>query len=142
LSSSNRIQIETITNQKLSRFEWISVWGLTFVVISQMYQMSHDDVFASISLTVLASASFLLVLVLRDLDNLKWQKDKWTWEPLHNLFTNMELMPYYPRVIFETGEAKAPYGVKIRVADYPDLYPIMTNKTVTTVEYHDPRSPK
>lgn len=142
-SSSNRIQVETLVNQKLSRYEWISVWSLAFVTISHTYEMSHkDEIFNAILLTILASASLLLVLVLRDLDNLKWQKGKWTWQPLHRLFLNMDLMPYYPRIIIESGEAKVPHDEKIRLADYPNPYPDISGKTVDVVGGDDVRKSK
>lgn len=136
-SSSNRIQIETITTHKISIFEWISVWSLTFVVVFNLYGMTTGDVFQSLLITILASAIILLVLVLRDLDNLKWQKAVWTWKPLHSLFVNMDLLPYYPRIIVDVGEAKIPNGEKIRLADYPNPYPDMTNKTIKVEEYSD-----
>lgn len=135
LSSSNRVQVETLMSQRLSKFEWISVWGLTFVVVSHLYEMSHGILFQTLLLTILASASVLLVLVLRDLDNLKWQKDAWTWRPLRNLFISLDLLPYYPRPIVDKGEAKIKKGEKIRLADYPNLYPDMRDKIVKTEEY-------
>ncbi|HSX18108.1 MAG TPA: hypothetical protein VLE51_02015 [Candidatus Saccharimonadales bacterium] len=135
ISSSNRVQIETITTQRISIFEWISVWSLTFVVVFNLYLITRHDAFQSILITILASALILLVLVLRDLNNLKWQKGIWTWKPLHNLFVNMDLLPYYPRIIVEIGEAKIPSGEKVRLADYPNPYPDMTDKVINVEEY-------
>ena len=129
-SSQNRIHIEAIVKQSLSKYEWVSIWALTFVVLATLYQMSNGGLFNAILLTVLASASLLLVLVLRDYDNLKWQKDAWTWKPLHNLFHDLGLVPYYPRRIVEIKEARIPEGDKVRLANYPNPYPDMTDKVV------------
>lgn len=140
LSSVSRIQIETIVDQKISNYEWISVWGLTFVVVSHLYEMSNGDTYAAVLLTILASASVLLVLVLRDFDSLRWQKDTWTWKPLHRLFQNMDLIPYYPRQVVTSGEAKIAKGQKIRLAYYPEYYPNMVGKTIEVVEFVDAKS--
>lgn len=134
-SVENRTLIETLTTHKLSKHEWISISGLTFVVISLLYEMSDNNFFHSIILTILASSSFLLVLILRDLDNLKWQKDVWTWKPLHNLFKELGLVPYYPKRIVDIGEAKIPNGDKVRLATYPNKYPSMEGKVVEEVIY-------
>jgi hypothetical protein len=140
LSSVNRVQIETIVGQKLSNYEWISVWGLTFVVVSHLYEMSNGDTYAAVLLTILASASVLLVLVLRDYDSLRWQKDTWTWKPLHRLFQNMDLIPYYPIQVVMSGEAKIEKGQKIRLADYTEYYPNMNGKTIEVVEFVNAKS--
>lgn len=139
LSSSNRIQIETLTTQRISKFEWISVWSLTSVVVLNLYAITRHDVFQSMLITILASSLILLVLVLRDLNDLKWQKGIWTWKPLHSLFVNLDLLPYYPRIIVDIGEAKIPSGEKVRLADYPNPYPDMSNKTIKVEEYDGTR---
>jgi len=73
------------------------------------------------------------------LNNLKWQKTIWTWQPLHNLFKNLDLIPYYPKPVVDRGEAKIEKGELIRLANYPQSYPDMTKKVIETVEYHGPK---
>ena len=115
LSSINRVQIEAYTKQKISRVEWMSVWALTFLVISHTYEMTRGDIFSSILLTIMASAVLLMTLMLRDLNSLKWQKDEWTWQPLHRTFVHLNLLPYYPGPIIDSGEARPDKGQEILV---------------------------
>lgn len=138
-SSTNRAQIETLTTHRISPFEWVSMIGLVGAVVATLYSITTNDIVQSMFITVVASSTFLLVLVLRDLNNLKWQKAIWTWRPLHNLFKDLDLIPYYPKLIVDRGEAKIENGEIVRLADYPQPYPDMKDKTIETVEYHGPK---
>jgi hypothetical protein len=132
-SAENRTLIETLTSHKLSKAEWISVTGLTLVIVALLYELTDTDLFHTLILSVLASSSILLVFILRDLDNLKWQKDLWTWKPLHRLFKELDLIPYYPKHIVDIGEAKIQKGEVVRLASYPSPYPDMKDKIIDTV---------
>ena len=117
-SLSNRIQISTLTSDRLSKYEWISISGLTTVIIFILYRMSDPNILSSLELTILAGSSFLLVLILRDINNLKWQKQEWTWDPLFDLFVSMGMIPYFPKGVVKTGEYKIPHGATVRVGHH------------------------
>ncbi len=135
-SSTNRTQVETIVHENLSKLEWISVCSLTFIFISLVWQMTYSGmgIFYLLLTDVLASTSLLLLLVARDINALKWQKDTWTWKPLNSLFKSMGLIPYYPRIVVTSGEVILPVGEKVRFAEYPNPYPDMNGKEVRIVE--------
>lgn len=133
--STNRAQIETLTLEHLSKLEWLSLGGLTIGFIISLWPISTGNILLSFMLTILATAVILLVFVLRDLDRLKWQKSTWTWRPLHKLFNDLDLVPYYPLGVILRHEAKVQKGEKIRIARYFNHYPNMEDKTIETVEY-------
>lgn len=127
-----RSQIETIVSERISRYEWASALFLLVLVVVTAYSMSDGTVLRAIFVSILATASLLLVLVLRDINNLKWDKYTWTWKPLRNLFRNLSLIPYYGdnehEVKFEPGE-------RFRLATYLDKYPDMSGKKVAIYGY-------
>ena len=131
----DRAQIETLVIQRLSRMEWLSIIGLAGGFILSLWPLSNGDLLLSLMLTVIASSVLLLIFVLRDLDQLKWQKSKWTWLPLHKLFLHLDLTPYYPAGVIKNGEARVKRGEEIRVARYYSPYPNMVDKTIEIVEY-------
>jgi hypothetical protein len=92
--------------------------------------MSNDTLLRAVFVTVLATASVLLVLVLRDMNNLKWDKDSWTWQPLKNLFRNLDLTPYFPAD--NLHETKFKKGEKYRVSALPVDLDNLDNRVVET----------
>lgn len=56
------------------------------------------------------------------------------WEPLHNLFKYLDLLPYYPEEVIRSGRINLPKGEKVRLVQYPDPYPDMSNKAIKEVE--------
>jgi hypothetical protein len=105
----NRSQIETMLGGRVSGYEWASIIFLLILVVFTAHSMSDGTIVRAIFVTILATASVLLVLVLRDTNNLKWGKNDWTWAPLRRLFQNLDLIPYFPsnnlhEVKFEKGE--------------------------------------
>jgi len=134
-SSTNRSNIESVVAQRISRHEWVAIIILGAVLVANLYSASDGSWQTALILTGIGAASVLLMLVLSELNDLKWQKDIWTWKPFHQLFLDLDLVPYYSRRLLEIGEAKVEKGEKVRLADYPNPYPDTTGKVVTTEEY-------
>jgi hypothetical protein len=74
------------------------------------------------------------------LDNLAWQEQNWIWKPLTNLFIELDLFPYFPIDVLNSGRLslkeikKWDKVKKIRVAHYPLSYPDMTGKKVEIIK--------
>lgn len=83
---------------------------------------------------LLSTSSFIFILILRDLDGLFWKEQDWIWEPLNQLFSELDLIPYYPVDVIKQKRAKLEKGLKIRVAYYPNPYPDQSGKK-TKIEY-------
>lgn len=129
--SRNRKRVETTIHDRVSGFEWASLIALWVLSIALILDLNTNSTFSVIASVTLATVATLLLLVLRDLNTLRWNVQDWIWEPLHNLFLSLDLLPYYAEGVLRYGEAKPPAGSRIRVGHYSKPYPDMTGKTVT-----------
>jgi hypothetical protein len=87
--------------------------------------------------SLLSAVLVLLLLVLSELDSLRWQEKNWIWQPLSELFTELGLIPYFPEALFKEERLKIKHFEhlkKVRIASYPNPYPDMKGKTVKTVK--------
>jgi hypothetical protein len=134
-SSINRKKVETFVQSKVLNFEWGVVLALLLLELFFIFYFNSGNIISIILSTLLATAAITLVLILRDFDTLKRSEDKWIWEPLGNLFHSLGLVPYYPESAVKRKRAKIHKGEKIRIAEYPDVYPDMNNKRVEEVTY-------
>jgi len=134
-SAINRKKVETFVQDKMLNMEWIIILILLVIQLFFIFYFNTGSLISILLSAVLATAAVALVLVLRDMDNLKRKEEVWIWEPLSNLFHALELMPYYPISVIKGKRAKIKKGEKIRVANYKDVYPDMTNKKVEEMEF-------
>jgi hypothetical protein len=132
-ANEQRREVEYLVRNSMLSFKWITLMGLLAVILFSIFY-TNDGSLPSIIITVLLStASILFLLLIRDLDSLMWKEQMWIWEPLNQLFEELDLLPYYAEPIIAKGRVKFKKGYKIRVAYYPHPYPDMRGKTVKTV---------
>jgi hypothetical protein len=134
-SSVNRKKAETFVQDKMMNMEWIIILVLLIIQLFFIFYFNTGSIISIILSALLSTIAVTLVMVLRDMDSLKRKESIWIWEPLHNLFKSLDLLPYYPRSRIKAGRLSLKKGEKIRVASYPDIYPDMTNKKVEELEY-------
>ncbi|MCL5432649.1 MAG: hypothetical protein M1524_00850 [Patescibacteria group bacterium] len=134
-SSINRKRVETFVQNKILIIEWIVVLILLVLELFFIFYFNSGDLISIILSTLLSTSAIVLVLILKDFDNLKRNEDKWIWEPLGNLFQSLGLVPYYPMATIKDNRAKIRKGEKIRVAEYPNNYPDMSDKKVNEIIY-------
>jgi hypothetical protein len=132
--STTRTKIEALVRSRLSVHEWVATMTFLAVTVVALYSMSDGDLFNSIVFSAVVAALILLVVILFESDKLKWDKDQWTWQPLHDIFIDIGLLPYYPGDAVARGEIKLPRQEKIRIAKYHDKYPDMSHKEVEITE--------
>jgi hypothetical protein len=129
----NRSQVETAVSERISKYEWASIIFLLVLVVVAAHSMSDGTIMRAIFVSILATASVLLVLVLRDMNNLKWDKYTWTWKPLRKLFKDLGLVPYYGALAHEVKlEPNEEFRI---VTSYPHEYPDVSDKKVVLVRF-------
>lgn len=133
-SAQNRKTVESLVHERVLTFEWVSILTLLGVILYFIFDLNNGSLTMMIASIALSTAAIILVFVLKDLDNLKWKEKSWIWEPLENLFTELDLVPYFPKDVIDEGRATIEKGQKIRVATYPNKYPDMSGKEVQEVE--------
>jgi hypothetical protein len=116
-------------------YEWITLIVLAGVIITSLYG-DHGFVPLSFILVPFISSSLVLLFaILYELDVLKWQERQWIWEPLTELFEELDLLPYYPEAIFNGDRMKIHElgAERFRIAHYPNPYPDISGKSVEVV---------
>jgi hypothetical protein len=129
---SDRSLIEAASGQAMSQLEWTGLLLLLAVLLGLLAVLPGGTPLGSLVAGVMAGALMTLIVLLRKLDLLRWHERVTIWEPTTRLFRSMGRDPYVPREVIDTGRYR-PVG-RVRVVDYPSLYPIRANKVVTVVD--------
>jgi hypothetical protein len=117
-------------------FEWIALIGLYVVFIILMFQLNDGSGLAVLILPILATVLTLLLWILQNLNNLRWQESSWIWKQLSNLFLELDLVPYFADDIIDKNRISKKHlkGIKkYRKGIFPYKYPEMTGKRIKTV---------
>lgn len=132
----HRKQLESLVRQRVRAPEWLALLGL-FVSLWLLVLLAGPvpAVLTAVEALMIAALAGLLCTVWL-MDNFKWQENQAIWEPLHRLFLALDLVPYYPADVFETGRLARPAG-PVRIARYPHRYPDMSGKVVTMLTDSD-----
>jgi hypothetical protein len=133
---SNRAIIESITGQSLSVLEWSGLILLLLLLVGLIAVIPGGTVLGAAAAGVMAGTLTTLMILLRKLDLLRWHERTSIWEPTTRLFRSMDLDPYVPRAVIDSGRYR-PAG-RIRVVDYLNPYPDRSSKAVT-IECRDER---
>lgn len=121
---------------KMSGYEWASLLILFLVILFVVFHENIGSFISILVVSVISSALVLSLLILRRLDTLQWQEQKWIWEPLVELFQDLDLIPYFPNVLFSENRVdikKIENLKKARVAHYKYPYPNLQGKKIKTV---------
>jgi len=124
-----RALIEAATGQVMSPIEWSGLFLLLAVLLSLIAVLPGGTALGAVVAGVLAGSLVTLMTLLRRLDLLRWHERVTIWEPTTRLFRSMGYDPYVPREAIASGRYR-PTG-RVRVVDYPDLYPVRATKIVT-----------
>jgi hypothetical protein len=133
-AAKNRKQVEAAVTEQLAPLEWFSILTLLALILFFIFYMNDGSLVSVVTSTLLAVASVVVVLVLKDLDSLQWKEQSWIWEPLENLFKELNLVPYYPEDLIKDQRIKLEKGDKVRVATYQNSYPDMSDKLIRVIE--------
>ena len=133
-ASERRKQLEALVRQRVSPVEWVTLVSLLAALWGLMLAANGGPIVAGLLGGVLVASLAGLLVLLRHLDEFRWQEGEAIWNPLHNLFLSLDLLPYYPRDTVRTGRLDPPSG-QLRLVDYPHPYPDMTDKTIVIADH-------
>ncbi len=133
-TTKNRKQVEALVRRSMLRFEWAILLTLLAVILFCLFSLNNGTAVSIITTTLLSSAAITLVFVLKDLDSLRWKEEYGIWDPLGDLFLELDLLPYYPKTVLDTGRTRLKKGQKVRIAEYPNPYPDITGKKIKIIE--------
>lgn len=126
----NRKLVGTYARQKMTGLEWVSIISLHTLIAFFVLSFNDRKLSSSLLSTVLVVAGFIMILVLKELNNLTWQENDWIWQPLHNLFIDLDLLPYYPEMVIDQRRARVAPGSEVRICHYNKPYPDMSDNEV------------
>lgn len=132
--SKNRKQVETLVQSRMPEFEWLSLVILGLIIIFCIFYTNDGQLFMATASTLLATTVIVLLLIIRDLDTLRWKENNWIWTQLNDLFHEIGLLPYYPKNLIQSGRIKLDKNQTIRLASSPNKYPDMTGKVVEKIQ--------
>lgn len=132
-STNDRKQIESLVHQKVNRFEWFSIIILVSLLIGFLIYLNNGSIIYILSVLLLSISSVILVIALRDIDNLRWREKQW-WLPMHSLFIELGLIPYYPKKLIDLKRVILTKGQRVRLVTYPNPYPDIRDKKVEITE--------
>lgn len=133
-SSVNRQKIEALVGQRVQKFEWMTILTLLSITLFFILYTNTGSNLSNFITIVVTTAFISLVLLLREIDTLRWKETTWIWDPLVELFKDLDLLPYFPEDVIKKGRYKVAKGEKIRLASYANPYPNMEDKKVETIE--------
>lgn len=122
---------------RMMLFEWISLLILCSIILVCIYSLSDGTALSIVVLPLISTAVILLLLVIRDIDNLSWQEDSWIWNRLIDLFNELDLPPYLLNVLFKNkrlNKNKLNLPKEYRLVDYRHPYPNFEDKVVTIIK--------
>lgn len=134
-SATNRKLIGTLVNERTTILEWTSIISLHFSIAYFIFAFNPGDLVSSIVSSLVTITSAVMIAVLYQLNSLTWQESKWIWRPLHNLFLDLDLIPYYPDFVIERKRAQIKIGEKVRICHYTKPYPDMSGNKIETVTF-------
>lgn len=129
--NKNRKLIEYLVRNTMILFEWVVLFILWSVIVLSVFLVNDGSLMSMIITILLSSASLTFLFLIKDLDNLVWKEQKWIWEPLKQLFGELDLLPYYPEDVIRLKRVEIKKGVKRRVAYYPHAYPDFSGKKIS-----------
>jgi len=100
---------------RLNKMEWIVVLFLAIILLFSIFVIRTPD-FASLFLSgTLISAVLILLLILRDLNDLSFGEDMVSFEPYETIFDVIEKPRFYLERDIKSGRAIPPKGMKYRI---------------------------
>lgn len=133
-ASERRKQLEALVRQRVSPVEWVTLLALLAALWGLMLAANGGPIVSGLLGGVLVASLAGLLVLLQHLDEFRWQEGEAIWNPLHNLFLALDLLPYYPLDAVRTGRLDPPTG-RVRFVDYPHPYPDMSDKTIEVVDH-------
>lgn len=121
--------VEGLVRQHVSRLEWVVLTVLLIAVWVLMLTADSSGIFTLLLGGFMIASLTAMMLVLSQLDRLRWQEESAIWMPLHRLFKELDLVPYYPREVINEKRVRPPQG-PLRLVTYPHAYPYMEGKVI------------
>ena len=99
---------------KLSKLEWLVVWFLSGILIFSIFSIRTPDTLSLLLSGTLIATVLILILIMRDLDDLSFGEDMVSFEPYETIFDVIGTSRFYLEKDIKSGRVKPPEGTKYR----------------------------
>jgi len=99
---------------KLSKAEWIVVLSLASILLFSMFYLNTGQLSSIILTGTLSSAVAVLLLILRDLNNLSYGEEMVSFEPYETIFDVIGKPRFYLKKDIKSGRVSPPKGSEYR----------------------------
>lgn len=129
----SRKKVEVTSRAKLLAHEWFIISLLLAIITFFILYLSSGTLISVMASFLLVIAIVVLVMLLQNLNSLSWKEQHRIWRPIHQLFKELDLLPYYPAPVVLNGRAQPKKGERIRLAYYNADYPDVSKKDIKEV---------
>jgi hypothetical protein len=136
LIKTHRVIMYQVSN-KMMFLEWITLALLSLIILFSISYMGNQSLLSIVLIALVGICLFIPLLILRQIDTLKWQEKNWIWRPLSDLFLELDLLPYVPTYLRNRINIKDLKGEKIRLVSYSYQYPDFRNKKTKIIDIKD-----
>jgi len=132
-SSEKKKEINYLLNDRIESYEWSSLFSLGLIIMIALFVMNNDFLLYKFIVVLLGASIVLLLMILKQFDSLNWKEQSWIWQPLTELFLELDLVPYIPQPVLASHRSLLQKGITYRVAIYPNPYPDFKNKKIEII---------
>jgi|GEM_PF-2472324 len=110
-----RKEIGILGADRTEKIHWFVLISLSFSTIIPTVIFLQGSLIAKLFSALFASIIVLTLLVVRDLDNLRWRKESISYEPFEEAMDSLDLLRYYCNIDIKSGRTKLPVGIDYRI---------------------------
>lgn len=100
---------------KLSKAEWTVVCALAAILLFSIFYLNTGELSSILLTGALSSAVIILLLIMRDLNNLSFGEEMISFEPYETIFDVLEKPRFYLKRDVEAGRVRLPKDKKYRI---------------------------
>lgn len=117
----SRQQLVILGQNALSKFQWIVLFALSFLVVASLFGLRNGEIFFEFITVLISSSIVLILLLIRELDLYVWNEKNFGYYIFENVLRSVGKLPYYPLESIKKGRIQ-PREEKYRIGtliDYP-----------------------
>jgi len=100
---------------RLSKLEWIVVLFLSMILVFSIFAIRTPDISSLFLSGTLISTVVILLLILRDLNDLSFGEEMVSFEPYETIFDVIDKPRFYLKKDIKSGRAIPPKDIKYRI---------------------------
>jgi len=114
-SITDREEIFFLAKDRMPSFLYYVLWILATITIFSLFNLRKYTLTSSIITVLLSTSIVLVILVLRELDKLRWEEDILAFRIFFRVFDAIGKLRFYPDVSIKYGRIEEPKNIDYRL---------------------------